>query len=47
MSWVLGHESCGILTPGQGIERIPPALEGEVLTTGQPGKTPGKTSRRG
>ena len=26
--------------PGPGIEPTPPALEGEVLTTGPPGKSP-------
>ena len=29
-----------ILTPCPGIEATPPALEGEVLTTGPPGKSP-------
>ena len=33
-----GHEARGILTPRPGIEPTPPALEGEVLTTGPPGK---------
>ena len=32
-----GHEACGILAPQPGIEPTPTALEGEVLTTGQPG----------
>ena len=32
-------EACGILAPQQGIEPTPPALEGEVLTTGPPGKS--------
>ena len=32
-----GHEACGILAPKPGIEPTPTALEGEVLTTGQPG----------
>ena len=32
-----GHS--GILVPRPGIEPEPPALEGEVLTTGQPGKS--------
>ena len=39
MSWVLGHEVCGILAPRPGIEPTPPPLEGEVLTTGPPGKS--------
>ena len=30
----------GILAPQPGIEPTPPALEGEVLTTGPPGKVP-------
>ena len=39
MFWVFGHEACGISAPRPGIEPIPPALEGEVLTTGPPGKS--------
>ena len=39
MSWFFGHETCGILAPRPGIEPTPPALEGEVLTTGLPGKS--------
>ena len=35
-----GWEACGILAPQPGIEPAPPALEGEVLTTGLPGKSP-------
>ena len=35
---VFGKEACGILAPRPGIELTPPALEGEVLTTGPPGK---------
>ena len=38
MFWFFGYEACGILAPQTGIEPIPPALEGEVLTTGPPGK---------
>ena len=34
-----GHEACGILAPRPGIKPVPPALEGEVLTTGLPGKS--------
>ena len=34
-----GHEAWGILAPLPGIEPLPPALEGEVLTTGLPGKS--------
>ena len=29
-----------ILAPWPGIEPVPPALEGQVLTTGPPGKSP-------
>ena len=38
MFWFFGREACGILAPRPGIKPAPPALEGEVLTTGQPGK---------
>ena len=34
-----GCEACGILASQPGIEPVPPALEGEVLTTGLPGKS--------
>ena len=34
-----GPEACGLLTPRPGIEPTPAALEGEVLTTGPPGKS--------
>ena len=34
-----GCEACGILDPPPGIEPTPSALEGEVLTTGLPGKS--------
>ena len=34
-----GHKACRILAPGPGIEPAPPELEGEVLTTGLPGKS--------
>ena len=44
---LFGCEACGILVPNQGmkgtqVERelgSPPALEGQVLTTGPPGKS--------
>ena len=37
--WVFfGSKACGILILWLGIESAPPALEGEVLTTGLPGK---------
>ena len=39
MFWFFGPEARGILAPLPGIEPTPPALEGEVLTTGQPGKS--------
>ena len=39
MFWCFGHEACGILIPQLGIEPAPTALEGEVLTTGPPGKS--------
>ena len=38
MFWFFAHEVCGILDPWQGIKSAPHALEGEVLTTGLPGK---------
>ena len=34
------HKSCGIWAPRPGIEPTAPALEGAVLTTGLPGKSP-------
>ena len=36
--WFFGQEACGILAPQPGIEPEFPALDGEVLTTGPPGK---------
>ena len=33
------REACGILAPPQEIKPVPPALEGEVVTTGSPGKS--------
>ena len=39
MFWFYGPEACGILVTQQGIEPMPPALEGEVLTTVLPGKS--------
>ena len=39
MFWFFGLEACGILAPTPGMEPTPPALEGEVFTTGPPGKT--------
>ena len=37
--WFFGCEACWILAPKPRIEPIPPALEGEGLTTGPPGKS--------
>ena len=39
MFWFSGQEVCRILAPQPGITPSPPALEGEVLTTGPPGKS--------
>ena len=39
MFWFLGADACGILASQPGIEPVPPALEGEVLTTGPLGKS--------
>ena len=36
---VLDHEAYEILAPQPGIKPTPPSLEGEVLTTGLPGKS--------
>ena len=35
----LGLEACEVLSPQPGIEPVPSALEGKVLTTGSPGKS--------
>ena len=40
MFWFFGHEACGILAPQPGFDPAPPALEGEVLTTGLPEEVP-------
>ena len=39
MFWLFGHEAYGSLAPQPGIEPAPPALEGNVLTTGPSGKS--------
>ena len=39
MFWLFGHETCGILALQPGIKPTCPTLEGEVLTTGLPGKS--------
>lgn len=39
MFWFSGHEACRVLAPWPGAKNLqPPALEGEVFTTGPPGK---------
>ena len=39
MFYFFGHEACGILAPQPQIEPALPMLEGEVLTTGPPGRS--------
>ena len=39
MFWFFGQEARGILAPSPEIAPSPRALEGEVLTTGLPGKS--------
>ena len=39
-----GHKACRILAPKQGSNPYAPALEGEVLTIGPPGKSPSMLS---
>ena len=39
MFWLCGLKACGILAPQPGIEPVPLALEGKVLTTGPAGKS--------
>ena len=39
MFWIFGPEACGILASRPEIKPPPPALEGEILTTGPPGKS--------
>ena len=41
MFWFFGQEAQGILDPHPGVEHALPALKGEVLTTGLPGKFQG------
>ena len=38
MFWFFGQEAQGILDPHPGVEPALPALKGEILTTGLPGK---------
>ena len=40
MFWFFGHKTRGILVLRPGIEPAPPALEGQVLTTGPSEKSP-------
>ena len=40
MFWSFGHKACRISTPQLGIKPTPPALGGEILTTGLQGKFP-------
>ena len=37
MFCLFGCQAWGILDPQPGIEPVPPALEGKILTTGPPG----------
>ena len=39
MFWFSGHEAYGVLAAQPGMELTSPALKGEVLTTGPPGKS--------
>ena len=41
MFWFFSPEANGILVPQPGIKPRPPALEGEVLATGAPGRSRG------
>ena len=40
MFWFFGPEACGILVSPTGIEPVSSVLQGEVLTTEPPGKSP-------
>ena len=40
MFWLFGRKACGIPAPRPGTEPAPPAVEGEVPTTGPPGEAP-------
>ena len=40
MFWFFGSKACGILAPQPGIELVPSALKGDILTIGPPGKSP-------
>ena len=39
MFWFFGYQACGNLVPQAGIEPVPAAMEGKVLTTGLSGKS--------
>ena len=39
MFWFFDHEAYGILAPQPWLKLTSPALEGDVLTTGPPGKS--------
>ena len=43
MFWFFAGKACGILASWPGIKPIPPALEGEILTAGLPGKSQQKS----
>ena len=42
--WFFSQEACGTFALPPGIEPTPPALEGEVLTAGPPGKSQDRRS---
>ena len=39
MYWLFGWKTCEIVAPGPGIKQTQPALKGEVLAAGPPGKS--------
>ena len=39
MFWVFGYKTCGISATQPETEPTPPALKGEVITIGPPGKS--------
>ena len=41
MFWFFDHKSGRVLTPWPGVESPTPALEGEAVATGPPGKSEG------
>ena len=46
MFWFFSHKTYGISVPRPGIEPILPALEGEIPTSGPPGKSPGGLKKK-